>query len=129
MSQINVIVMEGNLASDAVVRHFGEKGIETKFTIANNYGFGDYEKKTFMVCKLYGPRGEKLAEYLTKGIKLTVVGPIHVDVYDKDGEKKYLTYIKVDELSLGPKKTSNSEPRQQKKDEYSGEKFNDDIPF
>jgi single-strand DNA-binding protein len=112
--------MEGNLVADGEVRHFGEKGVELGFTIANNSGYGDYEKTTFMKCKLYGKRGEAVAPYVKKGGRVTVQGSVLIDQYEKDGEKKYITYIKVQELSLGPKRESSSAP--------SGNK-DDDIPF
>lgn len=123
MGQINSVVLEGNVVADGTVRHFGEKGIELSFTIANNHGYGDYEKTTFMKCKLYGKRGESVAPYVKKGGRVTVEGNIYIDTYDKDGERKYITYVKVNELSLGPK---NSSATKETTDDRPG---HDDIPF
>jgi len=127
MSQINNIVMEGNLTADGDLRHFGEKGIELSFTIANNSGFGDYAKTTFIKCKLFGKRAESLVRYLHKGSKVTVQGNLFIDSYDKEGEKKYFTYIKVWELSLGPKSSAGSQSDETTDDDEDTK--NDGIPF
>lgn len=119
MAQINKIILEGNVVADGEVRHFGEKGIELSFTIANNYGYGDYKKTTFIKCKMYGKRGEAVAPYVKKGGRVTVEGNICIDTYEKEGERKYITYIKINELSLGPRS----------KNENTGPKEDDDIPF
>lgn len=131
MSQINVFVIEGNVVADAETRHFGTKGIETSFTIANNYGFGDYKKTVFINCKLYGERGPKICDYIRKGSHIIVTGPVFIDSYEKEGQKKYITYVKVEEISLDSKKQSpGTEAKQSyEKTSLNNYEHHDDIPF
>lgn len=75
MSDMNVCTFVGRCTRDAEMTHVGAKGTAlTKWAIANNTGFGEYEKTNFFNCQMWGKQGEALREYLKKGKQIAVTG-------------------------------------------------------
>lgn len=97
---MNKIIINGNLTNDMEV-------ISTKnyvvgnFTIANNEGYGDNQRTTFVRCSIFGEkRVESLEKYLVKGVKVLLNGKLEItSKEDKDGFKNYTSII-VDELEI-----------------------------
>ena len=96
----------------------------------------DKENKVvdFINCELIG-RGEKLQEQLIKGKKIAVVGELNIDNYEKDGQKRSFTKVKIDRLefldsnnaSSGGSEVSTSTKTNQTKNFEPLD--DDDIPF
>ena len=105
---MNVCVFDGNIGKDAELREAGKTDICT-FPLAIRSGWGDNEKTTWVRCQIWGERGAKVVDYLTKGTRVTVAGEIHLDEYtDRDGyEQKSLT-MDVRDLALPPKAKGGS---------------------
>lgn len=122
-----IINMIGNLTKDAVL-----DGKKCRFNLAVNTGFGDNQKTTFYVCTLWGSRGEKLADYLTKGSKVFVTGQL--DTFQTQDNNTLLT-CNVNEISFVSKPkssntTSNEPPAYAEKPKTTPQDpFDDDIPF
>ncbi len=93
----------GNLGADAELRHFAT-GARLTFNLATTERWKDKntgepkDRTEWHRCVLWGPRAEKLAPHLTKGTTLFVEGSIETRSYDKDGQKKYSTDIRVRDL-------------------------------
>lgn len=107
MSNVNTVVIGGNLGNDAEVRHTPNGAAVTNFRIANSrkYRQGD-ELKTetsWIRVTAFGKLGESIAQYLTKGKNVTVVGRIKTGQYEKDGVKKDTFDIIASEIFLGPR--------------------------
>lgn len=75
MSDLNCCSFVGRLTRDAVVESIGAKGTQiTKFAIANNTGFGSYQKTNFFNVQIWGKAGVGVAPYLLKGKQVAVSG-------------------------------------------------------
>ena len=96
---MNVISVTGRLTKDAATRQAGE-GTVTSFTVAENKKAKGVEVSMFYGCSMWGERGEKIAQYLSKGGTVTVIGEL-LPLREHEG-KSYLE-IRVQDVSLPPK--------------------------
>lgn len=143
---MNNCTFTGNLGKDAVTRYTqGGKSV-TGFSLAVKTGWGDNEKTLWIDCSLWGERGEKLAQYLTKGTKACVSG--EASLFEADNGKTYLK-LNVRDIDLmgraegrseaserqeshQPKHSQNRNTAYASQAQYDaqGEAFaDDDIPF
>lgn len=75
MADLNSCSFIGRLTKDASVDVVGTKGTQiTKFSIANNTGFGQYQKTNFFNVQIWGKAGASVAQYLVKGKQVGVTG-------------------------------------------------------
>ena len=100
----NQIVLTGRLVKDAELAYLPGAGIpKATFTVATerNYQKDKNNKKVdFIPAEMIGKHVEKLAQYLTKGKQILVIGELNIDQYEKDGQKKSFTKVKVDRLEF-----------------------------
>ena len=87
MADLNSCSFTGRVTKDAVVESIGAKGTQiTKFSIANNTGFGQYAKANFFNVQVWGQAGAAVAQYLKKGKQVAVTGMLeNVKWTGKDG--------------------------------------------
>lgn len=123
----------GNLGRDAEIRHTPQGKVVCNFSVgASNARAKD--QTTWVRCALWGARGEKLQQYLTKGSRVAAIGSLTTREY----EGKTYVELEVNEVELlGERKVEASAapaPRQQRApqqrsmvDDYAG--ADDDIPF
>lgn len=99
MNSVNLV---GNLTRDPAFFAQEEKGFIAKFDIATEVGY-DQEKKEqrveFVPITAFGI-AESFKEYLKKGRKVSVIGRVGTDAYEKDGQKVYATTVKVNSGQL-----------------------------
>ena len=94
----------GSLGRNAELKTVGENKV-TKFSVANNTGYGDKKKTQWVDCDFWGNRGEKLINYLTKGQAVLIYGEIELHEYQaKDGSNKATLRCRVSDLELLGKK-------------------------
>lgn len=134
---MNVICVAGQLGRDSELRYLGNGDAVLGFSVADDQG---KDKPTiWWNCSLFGKRAQSLAQYLTKGQKVTVSGNVTEREYtDKDGVTKKAQDIRVSDVSLQgqrqdasppareaglPKPTPRNAPRQNADD------LNDDVPY
>ena len=131
---LNHIVIMGRLTRDPELRRTGSGIAVANFTVAvnervKNNSTGDWEDRAnFIDCTMFGKRAEALAQYLTKGVKVSIEGRLRWSQWeDKNGGgKRSKIEVVVDEVELmarGEKRPSEavSEPQMGMYDE--------DIPF
>lgn len=128
MNNYNVI---GRVGKDAVTRQAGNEPV-TGWSLAVDSGYGEKKQTLWLDCSMWGKRGEKVAEYITKGSQLGVSGELGTREHEG---KTYLT-LRVGDISLiGGKPESSNAPRPQRQEskpapEPAGDvPFDDDIPF
>lgn len=98
---MNKVVLIGRLTKDPELRFTATKGTAVaRFTLAVNRKHkgenGEYEAD-FIQCIAYGKPGETIAQYMTKGRQLAIVGNIRTGSYeDKEGTKRYTTGVVVE---------------------------------
>lgn len=77
MADLNSCSFTGRLTKDAIISTVGAKGTQiTKFSIANNTGFGDFAHTNFFNVQMWGKAGVAVAQYLTKGKQIAVTGTL-----------------------------------------------------
>ena len=84
------------IGKDAVTRFTHAGKAVTGFSAAFDNGWGDRKQTVWLDCSVWGERGEKLAQYLTKGSLVLVEGDIGTREHDG---KTYLT-LDVREVKL-----------------------------
>ena len=129
---MNKIILAGGVVRDAELSFLGSTGIpKMSFSIAVERGYQkDKNNKVvdYINCEMLGKHTENLCQYITKGKQIIVEGELNIDNYEKDGEKRSFTKVKVDRLEFQKGGASNTERK-----EATAPSFevidNEDIPF
>ena len=129
---MNVFTFSGRLARDAETRYTPSGTAITNFTVANDVGYGDKKKTNWIRCAMFGQRGEKVAQYLTKGGTVVVSGELTLNEYqDKEGTHRASMEVVVREVDLPIRQNDRPQNDRSKQSvpPHSVEPFDDDIPF
>ena len=92
---MNKVIINGNLVRDMEVRQTKNGTDVGEFTIANNIGYGEDQKTTFVKCTLFGTRVEALQKYLLKGAKVLVEGVLEINNVEDKKKKTWNTYVNI----------------------------------
>ena len=130
---MNKVYLIGNLTKDVDIAETPSGVNVARFTLAVSrpYTNADGNRDAdFHNCIAWRGLGERIAQFCKKGDKLAIVGSLQNRSYeDKDGNKRYVTEIVVNEVEfLTPKKTDGvkakeAELEQMREDEQIG------LPF
>jgi single-strand DNA-binding protein len=127
---MNSITIVGGLGRDAELKYLNNGDPICNFSVADSQG---RDKGTiWWSCTLFGKRGEALAQYLTKGQSVTVVGTItEREWQDKEGAKRKSMDVRVSEIALqgGRKDAEQQEERRQAPKPAPVEMDDQDLPF
>jgi len=105
MSLKNKVILFGNVGKDVEITQL-ERGIKASVTLATNEYYtnsqgekiGDTQWHNLVA---YGKLAEIFQKYVTKGKEIAVEGKIVYRNYeDKEGNKRYITEIRVEELIM-----------------------------
>ena len=126
----NQVILTGRLTKDAELSFLPGTGMpKVTFILAvdRNYQKDKNNKKVdFIPAEMIGKHVEKLSQYLTKGKMVLTIGELNIDQYEKDGQKKSFTKVKVDRLEfLGGGKQEEHDPTGKFKEVLMDE----DLPF
>ena len=125
---MNKIILTGRTTKNAELSYLPSVGtpkISFSLAVERNYQKDKNNKKVdFINCEMLGKYTENLCQYVTKGKAILVEGELNIEQYEKDGEKRSYTKVKVDKLEF--LSSSNNE---QKETNSFKEISNDDIPF
>lgn len=81
---MNLAIMTGNLVADPISNpvKVGDKEVTvTNFTIAVRNSFGENSKPDYVRVVAWRGLGESCAKYLTKGRRVEVRGPVHINSF------------------------------------------------
>jgi single-strand DNA-binding protein len=96
-------VVVGNLAADAETRDAGGTPV-LAFRVASNSKRkvnGEWvDAVTWVSGSLFGDRGAKLAQYMTKGSTVVIRGNLELREYEKDGQKRSTLEMRVEDVQL-----------------------------
>jgi single-strand DNA-binding protein len=101
MSSLNKAMLIGNLGQDPEVRYTQNNTAVATLNIATSERYkdsnGEYQENTeWHRVVAWGRTAEICQQYLTKGSKVYIEGPIQTRQWeDKEGQKKYTTEIKA----------------------------------
>ena len=124
---MNKIILTGNITKDAELRYTANDKAYSKFSIANNEGYGDNKKTNFFNCTLWGKSAENLNRFLTKGQKVLITGKVEINDYkDKEGVERKIIDINVDSFG-GVELLGNK--AQQESGTNNGTSNNSDSPI
>ena len=99
---INVFTASGRCGQDMEVRFTPSGKAIGQFSLPVETGYGDSKKTSWVTCKMFGERAEKLAQYITKGAAVTVTGAFQLDEWEKDGVKHSRPCVLVNDIQLPP---------------------------
>lgn len=119
--------LSGRVGQDAQTRTTQSGQKVTQFSVPFDTGFGDRKTTTWVRCSYWGDRGEKVAQYLTKGALVFVSGEPSLSTYEgKEGPRTSLE-LNVQSLKLlGGKR---DEPVADRAKATSRDIPEDDLPF
>lgn len=124
---MRTIVIAGRLGKDARLNRTHDGDPILNFSVATDDGYGENKRTLWFDCSLFGKRGEKLAQYLTKGTAVAVSGDLSTRQHEG---KTYLT-VRVNELTM----QGSGQDRGERRDEPArqsgghGAEMDDEIPF
>ena len=103
-NDINRVFLIGRLTKDPELRYTQGGTSIASFSIANNrsYTVQNEKKKdvSFFNCVAWGKGGEVLAQYAKKGSKIGIEGRLQQRSWDKDGQKRSIVEIVVENFQL-----------------------------
>jgi single-strand DNA-binding protein len=132
---MNSLTITGNLGKDAEMRSLPDGTSVLSFSVADNQGKD--KPSIWWNCALFGKRADALAQYLTKGQQVTVVGNVTEREWtDKDGAKRKSMDVRVGDVALQGGKPQQSEPSRPAAPAQGGastpgafDDLDDSIPF
>ena len=130
----NKIFLTGRTTKNAELNYIGATGTpKMSFSLAveRNYQKDKNNKKVdFINMEMIGQHTEKLSPYVTKGKAILVEGELNIDNYEKDGERRSFTKVKVDRLEFLASNSNNENKNTTSDFGNFQEVGNDeDIPF
>ena len=138
---INIFTASGNVGSDMEVRQTPNGKAIGTFSLPVKSGWGENEKVSWVSCKMFGERAQKLAQHITKGTKLTITGSFVLEEWEKDGVKHSRPVILVNDFEFGgspqgqqshggyQQQGNQQGGRQNAPQQQGGYEFDDSIPF
>ena len=130
---MNKIILSGRVCRDSEVSYLANTGtpkLSFSLAVERNYQKDKNNKKVdFINCEMLGQHTEKLSQYVTKGKAILVEGELNIDNYEKDGEKRSFTKVKVDRLEFLASNSNNENKVNANTLEFQQIDDNDDIPF
>jgi len=102
---INKVILVGRLGKDPEVRSTPSGTTVTKFSLATDERFTDrsgekQERTEWHNCEAWGKLADICGQYLRKGKLIYVEGRIATEKYEKDGQTKYFTKVKINEMKM-----------------------------
>lgn len=105
MSTTQKVILLARVGKDPDVRRLDNGGVVANFSAATNEKFKNKAGETVENTEwhnlvAWGKLAEIIEKYLKKGDLAYFEGKLQTRSYDKDGEKRYVTEIKVDAMQM-----------------------------
>lgn len=111
---MNAFTASGNVGKDAELRYTPAGKAIAQFSLAVKSGYGEHEKTSWVICKLFGKQAEAISQYITKGSRVTVTGEFSEEKWNgHDGAQRSDNMILVRDIDLPPKSQSKQPQAQQ----------------
>ena len=126
---MNKLILHGKLGKDPELKYTPSGKAVANFSLATDRSWkgadGQKQKETtWHNIVAWGKTAEVMKEYLTKGSEIIIVGRVENRSYEKDGVKKYISEVVVDEFEFCGGGTSKST-----KSEVEDKDGDQDMPF
>lgn len=94
-------VVTGNLGKDAVKReHDGNTVLSFSLASRRYDGQAKEDVTDWVDVSFWGKRGDKLAQYLTKGSRVAVRGQLWQREYEHNGQRRFALTLRADDVEL-----------------------------
>lgn len=108
---MNKVILVGNLTREPDLAETSNGHKVCRFTIAVNRNYNDSQGNKitdFVPCVAWNVLATNIGTYLTKGQKVAIAGSLETREYTtKEGEKRRITEIRVDEAEFLNSKQNN----------------------
>lgn len=122
-----LITVVGNLTADPELRFTAAGAAVANFTVASTPRFFDKASNEwkdgdalFLRCNVWRQAAENVAESLAKGARVIVTGRLRQRSYEKDGQKRTVIELEVDEVGPSLKWASASVRKADRQSTTSG---------
>jgi len=122
---MQLCTISGNIGSDAVTRQTQKGDKVTAFNVGVQQGWGDNKSTNWYRCNVWGDRGEKIAQYLLKGVKVFVTGELSIGSY----EGKTQFEVRVNEVEWERRQADGSQGAPARRAERQDDLEEDQVPF
>lgn len=140
---INTVTISGNLTRDAELKSTKDGTHVLSFSVAvndrvKNQQTGEWEDRpNYVDCTLWGERGAKIAQYMTKGARVSVEGKLRYHAWEQDGAKRSKLDVNVREVVFmssanggnGQQVSHPAQTNQARQQGADGDFYDSDIPF
>lgn len=122
---INKVIITGNLTRDASLNALPSGTPVCEFGVAvnerrKNRQTDEWEDvPVFVDCNMFGTRAEKIAQYLVKGIKVTVEGKLRYSSWEKDGKKRSKLDVVADDIEFLTARNQDQQQQQYQQAKYA----------
>ena len=120
--------LAGRLGRDAETRTMQTGTKVTQFSVPMESGFGERKQTTWVRCSLWGTRGDKLSQYLTKGSMVFVTGEPSVQTFEGKKGFQVSLELNVQDVKLLAKPKTDDDPVADNA-KATARDMDDDIPF
>ena len=104
---MNKITLKGRLTSKPELKQTTTGIAVSDFTVAVNRRFNK-EQTDFINCQAWRTTAEFITKYFDKGQEILVVGELHIEKWEKDGETRTASRVVVDEVEFCGNKKDNA---------------------
>lgn len=121
---VNKVILVGHLGQDPEVRHINSGTAVCNLSLATTESWKDkqgakQERTEWHRCVAWGKLAEICGQYLHKGALVYLEGKLETQKWEKDGETRYTTQVRVEEMRmLGGKR--DGERSQARRDDDAG---------
>jgi single-strand DNA-binding protein len=125
---MSTIICTGRLGRDGELRTTQSETKVLSFSVADDIGYGENKRTQWLDCALFGKRAEALAQYLTKGTIVEIVGEPSIRTYEGKNGAGASLQVKVQEIKLHGGKSKDA-PVADNARATSGDDMDSDIPW
>ena len=131
ISSLNKVILIGRLGADVEVKYMPNKSAQAKLNLATSERWKDkdgknHEKTEWHKVVAWRQLAEFAGQWLKKGQMVGVEGSLSTRTWEQDGEKKYMTEVVADNITiLGGKENATPESNESNKQEDD----DDELPF
>ena len=103
---MNKVILKGRLTAKPELKTTTTDIFVTDFSVAVYRRFNK-EQTDFINCQAWRSTAEFICKYFEKGQEIAVIGELHNDKWEKDGETRYTSRVSVDEVYFCGSKADN----------------------
>ena len=135
ISSLNKVILIGRLGADVEVKYMPNKSAHAMIALATSERWKDkdgrnHEKTEWHKIVAWRQLAEFAGQWLKKGQMVCVEGSLKTHTWEQDGEKKYMTEVEADNITmLDGKENATPKSNQTPKTDKEVEDDDDDLPF